>query len=101
MALVYRNGRPRYQRSVRRGGRVTTEYRGSGEFAVFFGLLDAEDRQEQQAAREAERAELRRLDDLEHALDEIAGRGRDLAHEALTAAGFHLHHRGEWRKRRG
>ena len=40
------------------------------------------------------------LDDLERALDELAERARDLAREALTAAGYHQHHRGEWRKRR-
>src|SRR5262249_1606950 len=33
MALVYRNGRPYLYRSVRRDGRVTSEYRGSGEVA--------------------------------------------------------------------
>jgi hypothetical protein len=27
-------------------------------------------------------------------------RARDLAREALTAAGYHHHKRGEWRKRR-
>ena len=41
------------------------------------------------------------LDDLERAIDEMAEQARDLAREALNAAGYHQHHRGEWRKRRG
>ncbi len=101
MALVYRNGRPRFQRSVRRGGRVTTEYVGSGDFAILKALLDAEDREERAEQREQERAERDRLDDLEHELDGLAEQARALAHEALTTAGYHQHHRGEWRKRRG
>src|SRR5262245_48399800 len=101
MALVYRNGRPRLQRSVRRGDTVTTEYGGSGQFAILAAALEAEERQEREEARQQERAERERLDDLERALIDVAARGRALAHEALTAAGFHQHHRGEWRKRRG
>lgn len=100
MALVYRNGRPRYQRSVRRGGRVTTEYVGSGNFAILKALFDAEDRDALEEARQRARAEQQRLDDLEHDLDELAEQARALAHEALTAAGYHQHHRGQWRKRR-
>ena len=49
---------------------------------------------------EQARSERKELDDLERALDELAERARDLAREALTAAGYHQHHRGEWRKRR-
>jgi hypothetical protein len=101
MALVYRNGRPYSYKSVRRNGRVTSEYRGSGEAALLIGLLDAE-RQEERACRaELDREERRRFDDLEEALDELAERGRALAREALTAAGFYQHKRGEWRRRRG
>jgi hypothetical protein len=100
MALVYRNGRARYQRSVRRGGHVTTEYRGSGALAELAALLDADERAEALEQREAEAAERRALDDLEHALDEANRHARALAHEALERAGYHLHRRGTWRRRR-
>ena len=46
------------------------------------------------------RSERKQLDDLERALDELAERARDLARDALSAAGYHQHHRGEWRMRR-
>jgi hypothetical protein len=101
MAIVLRNGRPRYQRSVRRDGRVTSEYRGTGAIAEIAALLDAEERAEALKQREAEAAERRELDDLERALDELNRRARALAHEALERAGYHLHRRGTWRRRRG
>lgn len=98
MGLVYRNGRPYLYKSVRRGGRVTSEYVGSGEDALLINALETIDRDEKDYERHEQRAERKRLDDLERALDEMAVRARDLACEALSAAGYHQHHRGEWRK---
>ncbi len=51
MVLVYRNGRPRLQRSVRRGGRVTTEYVASGESAVLIARMGALERDERDSQR--------------------------------------------------
>jgi hypothetical protein len=99
MALVYRNGRPRLQRSIRRGGRVTTEYRGSGEFAVLFALMDAEERAERDAERDEIRVESEALDTVERALDVYFEQVEDFARAALYAAGYHRPKR-EWRKRR-
>ncbi len=42
MALVYRNGRPYLYRSVRRGGRVTSEYLGRGIDAQLIAALEAD-----------------------------------------------------------
>ena len=58
------------------------------------------ERDERGFDREQERSERKELDDLERALDDLAERARDLARDALSAAGYHQHHRGEWRKRR-
>ena len=99
--MIYRNGRPYLYRSVRKGGRVTSEYRGSGETARLIGAWDAMDAIDRDDERSRVREERNAHDELERALDELAERGRFLAHEALTAAGFHQHHRGEWRQRRG
>src|SRR5262249_314650 len=100
MGLVYRNGRPYLYRSVRRAargaGRVTSEYVASGIDAWLIAALEADDRDNQRSDQEQARAERREADDLERALDEMAERARDLARDALTAAGYHQHHRGEW-----
>src|SRR3954452_19201129 len=100
MGLVYRNGRPYLYKSVREGGKVKSRYVGSGEDALLINALETIDRDEQDYERHQQRAERKRLDDLERALDEMAEQARDLAREALTAAGYHQHHRGEWRRRR-
>ena len=100
MGLVFRNGRPYFYESEREGGRVTSKYRASGQDALLIAALVTDDREWKQFDRARERSERRELDDLEQALDEMAERARDLARDALSAAGYHQHHRGEWRKRR-
>jgi hypothetical protein len=45
--------------------------------------------------------ERREMDELERALVEGADRAREAARAALTAAGYHQHKRGEWRRRHG
>jgi hypothetical protein len=100
MGLVYRNGRPYLYRSVRRGGRVTSRYSGSGTDALLIAVLEDIERDERRCELEEIRAERREVDDLERALDELADRARAFARDALTAAGYYQHDRGEWRKRR-
>jgi hypothetical protein len=100
MATVFRNGRPYLYRSVRRNGRVTSEYRGSGEDARLIAALESIERDEKDAKRREERSERKQLDDLDRALEELAQRAQALARDALTAAGYHQHDRGEWRRRR-
>ena len=69
MALIYRNGRPYLYRSVRRGGRVTSEYVACGESAVRFARKEAQDR----AERDMQRAEtLEERDALDAVNDERA-----------------------------
>jgi hypothetical protein len=100
MGLIYRDGRPDLYRSVRRDGRVTSEYVASGIDAQLIAALEDNEREDRRSELEEIRAERREVDDLQRALDEMAERARALARDALTAAGYHQHHRGEWRKRR-
>jgi hypothetical protein len=100
MALVYRNGRPYLYRSVRRGGRVTSEYEAGGIDAQLIAALETDERDLKRFEQEHARSERKQLDDLERALDELAEHARNLARDALTAAGYHHHNRGEWRKNR-
>ncbi len=90
-----------YTRSRRENGRVVREYVGGGLVGKYASQLDAIERDKRLTERECER--IRRQDyevrdrELEH-LEELA----DLVVRAvLASAGFHQHHRGEWRKRRG
>jgi hypothetical protein len=100
MALVYRNGRPRLQRSVRRGGHVTTEYRGSGDVALLISRIEGIERDERDFEQWREREERERFDELDRALDDLNEEARLLARDALERAGYHQHKRGEWRRRR-
>jgi len=96
MATVDRNGRFYSYRSVRRGGRVTSVYRGAGELA------------ERDAAEAARLAHVRqRLRDWGEALDadertvlEMFRRVEEAAATALADAGCHRPKRGPWRKTR-
>jgi hypothetical protein len=97
MALIYRNGRPYLYRSMRRGGRVTSEYVDSGEAALLIAAMGNIDREKQDFERWSEREERKRFNDLERALDDLAEQARTLARDALERAGYHQHRRGEWR----
>jgi hypothetical protein len=100
MALIHRNGRSYIYRSVRRNGRVTSEYGGSGEDAYLISRLETIARDEADLKHWQERQKRKELDELEQSLDELAQQAHDLARGALTAAGYHQHNRGKWRKRR-
>jgi hypothetical protein len=100
LALIFRNGKPRLQRSIRRGGRVTSEYVASGPTAELIAEKDRRVRALRRLAASDEAEEHRRWDELDRALNALAADARGLAHAALTEAGFHQHKR-QWRKRRG
>jgi hypothetical protein len=100
MALVYRDGRPYLYRSVRRAGRVTSEYVAGGIDAQLIAALEADERDERRAERERARAERREADELDRALDDLAAIARAVARDALLSLGYHQHDRGEWRRKR-
>jgi hypothetical protein len=102
MAWETRNGRGTYYtRSRRVGGRVVRKYIGSGETAVLIAELDRQERKKRQA--EAAQWRERKAQDaaLEAQLDEVCRLADLLAETVLLAAGYHRHHHGQWRKRRG
>ena len=118
MGYIRRNGRAYYIRSIRRGGKVTSEYVGTGKLADAVALLDRDfralirlrrieidsDRAERIEADRAERARLRALRERLHGADRIVARHSrrvdGAVASALDALGYHRHHRGDWRKRR-
>jgi hypothetical protein len=63
--------------------------------------MDAIELQERESERREAWEERRAWREIEHALDELADDAHRASAAALTAAGYHRHHRGEWRKRRG
>lgn len=99
MGLIYRNGRPYLYRSIRRGGRVTSEYVGAGATAETIALLEAVEREERDQEREDFRAEARASESVEDPLDDYCAQVEKLASAALFAAGYHRPKR-QWRKRR-
>ena len=99
MALVYRGGRPYLYKSVRRGGRVTSEYVASGESAVLISRLDGADRQRDEDRREGRKAAVERMEAEERAVAEMFDRIQSLADAALVLAGYRRRKR-QWRKRR-
>ena len=91
-----------YYIRVRRAGRkLVRDYYGRGPIADLIAEWDAAERLGRQVAAAASRARRAGLDALEAA---VAAEDRVLeraVRAALAAAGFHQHHRGEWRRRRG
>jgi hypothetical protein len=97
-----RNGKGHYYtRSRRQGGRIVREYLGAGDYGEYFAALDARAR-----AEAAERAadswmEVDGLDELDKLVAAYVKTVEVAAREALVAAGYRQHQRGEWRKTRG
>lgn len=90
-----------YTRSRKIGGRVVREYVGGGLVGALAAAQDAERRNaaNQQAQAWVElRARLRAARDV---TERFSGDLETLARGTLTLAGYHQHHRGEWRKARG
>ena len=89
-----------YTRSRKVNGRVVREYVGTGPLAELVAAGDAAERAERAEAAAALGAERERLAPAEAALTALDGAAEALARAALSAAGFHQHHRGEWRRAR-
>ena len=90
-----------YTRSRRENGRVVREYVGRGPVAELAAEHDARCRLERDEARR-HRTERHAADaELDRAVAEADEVGELLARLALVASGYHRHHGGEWRRRRG
>ena len=90
-----------YVRKTRVGGRVVSQYVGTGAAAQLAAELDAHERAEREASRQALSADRERWARADAALDEMCEAVEVAARDGRILAGYHQHHRGEWRKRRG
>lgn len=94
-----RNDRQYYYRTRRMGRHTFKEYVGSGPVALLAAQLDAEERRQRQAEREAWQTEQVQLAAAERALRDFQAQADLVVEATLILAGFYLHH-GEWRRRR-
>lgn len=100
MAWEHRGNETYYYRSRKTGGRVVKEYFGGGLRAQLAALEDAE-RKRERVEGEIRLQQDREATDAAVAAHEALSRATDaLMFSALTAAGYHRHDRGQWRKRR-
>lgn len=90
-----------YVRKVRVGDKVQSLYVGSGELAALSSQLDEYDWDERQSEQKQRRQELDALAASDAAMAAFCADVEATLREALEAAGFYRHNRGEWRKRRG
>ena len=89
-----------YTRSRKLNGRVIREYIGCGRMARVIAEADQALIVEREAARAQVRVAEEHFHNLEAPLDALDSVCDALARMALQGAGYHQHHRGEWRKRR-
>jgi hypothetical protein len=100
MAWAWRGNHRYYYRSVRAGGQVTKEYVGTGPLAELCAAIDAEQRAEREAKRDAWRQERAKMDAIDSQLGAWWDASTMILKAVLYSEGFYQHDRGEWRKRR-
>jgi hypothetical protein len=88
-----------YVRKRREGDQVVSEYVGTGPLAEQAADQDAEERLQRQATVAAYQAIRDRARAVEEAMEKFSAALDCLFEATLLAAGYHLHKRGEWRKR--
>jgi hypothetical protein len=89
-----------YYRVRKVAGRVVREYIGTGELAEVAAQVDAMNRADREAEREARRAQKAELDALGAGVKDLDELADLLARAALLAAGYRQRKRGEWRRKR-
>lgn len=89
-----------YYRSVRRGGRVRSEFVAAGARALLLAECDRITREVQAERRRLAEAERRESEAMTGVLVGWSRGVDDLVGRALESAGFHRHKRGEWRRRK-
>lgn len=102
MSWESRNCRGRfYTRSRRVDGQIRRKYIGSGALAELIAERDERDRRLRKIEAEAEREERAQLDAIGEQVAQLADFADLVARAFLIVNGYHQHHRGGWRKRRG
>jgi hypothetical protein len=99
MAWEQRGTHTYYYRSVRRHGRVTKEYLGTGSLAALVAAADTERQAQRQAQVEAWRQAQAALEALERQIDAWWDLGTLELKATLYTEGYYRHDRGTWRKR--
>ena len=99
MGWEVRGARRYYTRTRRAGGRLVREYVGTGPVAEMAAAADAVRQAQRRAEAEARRAERARWETALAPLEELCLASDLLVRASLTAAGYHQHDRGEWRRR--
>ena len=100
MSWERKGNRRYYTRSFRVGGRIVRQYIGTGPLAELAATADALKRAQRRSQAEARRRDRALLEEADGPLLELNGVADLLTRAALTAAGFHQHERGEWRRKR-
>ncbi len=90
-----------YTRSKKVHGRVIREYVGTGLVGQLAAAADERERAQRQAQQAAWQADQERIESAIAPLEEFCDVVETLARASLLLAGYHRHHRGEWRRRRG
>ncbi len=99
MAWEQRRGHAYYYRKTREGGRVRSEYVGSGIVAQICAGGDDDKRRDRAAKRAADRATRQAEAEIDRQLADAESTLAALTHATLYAAGCHRHN-GQWRKKR-
>jgi hypothetical protein len=97
--LVRRGSRCYYYRSRREAARFTRTYLGSGAAAQLLAAQDQARRLARQEARAAQKAHEDRRRDIDRQLDDLIKALDVLTRASLVVAGYHRHHRSEWRRK--
>ena len=92
------NGRYYYKKR-RIGGRVVSEYIGSGALAGLIAYQDQEEQKRREAQRELLRLKREREAEQEAMINQVDDYARTVTKAALLLAGYHPH-KGQWRRRR-
>lgn len=101
MAWEHRRGGGRYYTQSRRvNGRVRRVYWGKGPIAEKVAEGDALLQRQREDRRQGQRAEAEAIRQTEQQFQYVSQICRRLVQDTLESAGFHRHHRGEWRRRR-
>ena len=90
-----------YYRSKREGGQVVKQYVGTGKRAELAAAQDEAEQQQRATRAHAWRQERDRFESSDLAVEELCNATDLVIRAALLSAGYHQHHRGEWRRRRG
>ena len=104
MGWEYRNGKPYFYKKERVHGRVKSTYLGCGALALFeeqIAELQQQRSEQERAERQQERAAFAALAAPLPGVLETVEIARVATQQALQAAGYHQHARGQWRKKRG